>query len=179
MAVDTHLRRWYLVGFIILIVVIIIPFIVRTALHVDAPAIDIVSVDGTVRTVILPMMKRMPTLRREGTYQNQFNNWRDKGIYTGVRLSDLIGSGVDYTAIRVIAADGYELSIDRKRVEDPNYPMVLAYAFDDLEVPAWKMGFRIAVLPEDGGVSNVDYNAVSAGSFWVQKVIKIVLEGSP
>ena len=176
MAVNTHLRRWYLIGFIMLIVAVIAPFIVRTALHVDAQGIEIVSVDGTIRTVALPMMKRMSTLKREGTYQNQFNNWRDKGIYTGVKLSDLIGSGVDYTSIRVIASDGYELSIDRKRVEDPDYPMVLAYVFDDVEVPAWEMGFRIAVLPEDGAVSNADYNAVSAGSFWVQNVVKIALQ---
>ncbi len=176
MAVNTHLRRWYLVGFIVLIVAVIASFVIRTALHVDSPGIEIVSLEGTTRTVTLPMMKRMPTLKREGTYQNQFNNWRDKGTYTGVRLSDLIGSEVDYTSIRVVAADGYDLSIDRERVEDPDYPMILAYAFDDVEVPAWQMGFRIAVLPEDGAVSNAEYNTTSAGSFWVQNVTKIILQ---
>jgi len=176
MAVKMDLRRWYLIGFIVLIVAVVVPSIVRTALRVDVPEVEIVYVDGTSCTVTLPMMKRMPTLERAGTYQNQFDNWRDAGTYTGVRLTDLIGSGADYGSIRVIAADGYELSIDRKRVEDPDYPMVIAYAFDGVEVPAWEMGFRIAVLPEDGGVSNADYDAVSAGSFWVQNVIKITLQ---
>ena len=176
MAVKTGLRRWYLVVFIALIVAVVAPFIVRIALHVDEPTVEIVSVDGTSRNVPLSKMKEMPILKREGTYQNQFENWRDRGTYIGVRLTDLIGSAADYSSIRVIATDGYELSIERERVEDPDYPMILAYAFDGLEVPAWKMGFRIAVLPEDGAVSNAEYDAVSAGSFGVQNVERIVLQ---
>ncbi|MEA3238273.1 MAG: hypothetical protein U9Q94_00590 [Candidatus Bipolaricaulota bacterium] len=176
MAVEAGLRRWYLVVFIALVVAVVAPFIVRIALHVDEPTVEIVSLDGTSRNVPLSKMKRMPVLKREGTYQNQFENWRDQGTYIGVRLTDIIGSAADYRSIRVIAADGYELSIERERVEDPDYPMILAYAFDGLEVPAWKMGFRIVVLPEDGAVSNAEYDAVSAGSFWVQNVERIVLQ---
>jgi hypothetical protein len=176
MAVETRLRRWYLVAFIALIVAVVAPFIVRHATHADEPAVEIVSLDGTSRNVSLSMMKQMPILTREGVYQNQFNNWRDQGMYTGVRLIDLIGSAVDYRSIRVIASDGYELSIERERVEDSDYPMILAYAFDGLEIPSWEMGFRIAVLPEDGAVSNAEYNAVSAGSFWVKNVVRIILQ---
>ena len=176
MAVETRLRRWYLVAFIALIVAVVAPFIVRLAMHVDEPTVEIVSLDGITRKVSLSKMKRMPILTREGVYQNQFNNWRDQGMYTGVRLIDLIGSTVDYRSIRVIASDGYELSIERERVEDPDYPMILAYALDGLEVPSWEMGFRIAVLPEDGAVSNAEYNAVSAGSFWVKNVVRIILQ---
>lgn len=176
MAVETRLRRWYLVAFITLIVAVVAPFIVRLAMHADEPAVEIVSLDGITRKVSLSKMKRMPILTREGTYQNQFDNWRDQGTYTGVRLTDLIGPAVDYRSIRVVAADGYELSIERERVEDPDYQMILAYAFDGLEIPAWGMGFRIAVLPEDGAVSNAEYNAVSAGSFWVKNVVRIILQ---
>ena len=176
MAVETRLRRWYLVAFIALIVAVVAPFVVRLAMHADEPIVEIVSLDGTSRNVSLSKMKRMPILTREGVYQNQFNNWRDQGMYTGVRLIDLIGSTVDYRSIRVIASDGYELSIERERVEDPDYPMILAYALDGLEVPSWEMGFRIAVLPEDGAVSNAEYNTVSAGSFWVKNVVRIILQ---
>ena len=179
MAVETRLRRWYLVAFIALIAAVIAPFIVRLAMHPDEPIVEIVSLDGITRKVSLSKMKRMPILTREGTYQNQFNNWRDQGTYTGVRLIDLIGPAVDYRSIRVVAADGYELSIERERVEDPDYPMILAYVFDGLEVPAWETGFRIVVLPEDGAVSNAEYNAVSAGSFWVQNVVRIILQHEP
>lgn len=176
MAVEMSLRRWYLVAFIALIVAVVAPFIVRLAMHADEPTVEIVSLDGASREVSLAMMKKMPALTQQATYQNQFDNWRDQGTYTGVRLTDLIDSAADYRSILVIAADGYELSIERERVEDPNYPMILAYAFDGVEVPAWKMGFRIAVVPEDGAVSNAEYDAVSAGSFWVQNVERIVLQ---
>lgn len=176
MAVETRLRRWYLVAFIALIVAVVAPFIVRLAMHADEPIVEIVSLDGITRKVALSKMKRMPILTREGTYQNQFDNWRDQGTYTGVRLIDLIGPAVDYRSIRVVAADGYELSIERERVEDPDYPMILAYVFDGLEVPAWETGFRIVVLPEDGNVSNNEYNTVSAGSFWVKNVVRIILQ---
>ena len=179
MAVETRLRRWYLVAFIATTVAVLAPFVVRLALHADEQIVEIVSLDGITRKVSLAKMKRMPILVREGTYQNQFDNWRDQGTYTGVRLIDLIGSAVDYRSIRVIAADGYELAIERERVEDPDYPMILAYAFDGLEVPTWEMGFRIAVLPEDGAVSNAEYNAVSAGSFWVKNVVRIILQHEP
>ncbi len=179
MAVETRLRRWYLVAFIALVVAVVAPFIVRLAMHADEPEVEIVSLDGIARKASLSEMKRMPVLTREGVYQNQFDNWRDQGTYTGVRLTDLIGSTVDYRSIRVVASDGYELSIEQERIEDPDYPMILAYAFDRLEVPAWEMGFRIAVLPEDGAVSNAEYNAVSAGSFWVQNVVRIILQHEP
>ena len=53
--------------------------------------------------------------------------------------------------------------------------MILAYAYDGVEVPSWEMGFRIAVLPEDGNVGNEEYGATSAGSFWVMNVEQIVL----
>jgi hypothetical protein len=175
-AVETRLRRWYLVAFIALIAAVVAPFIVRLALRADEPSIEIVSLDGITHKVALSKMKRMPILTREGIYQNQFENWRDQGTYTGVRLTDLIGSAADYRSIRIVAADGYELSIKRERVEDPNYPMILAYALDGLEVPSWEMGFRIAVLPKDGNVSNNEYNTVSAGSFWVKNVVRIILQ---
>lgn len=176
MAVVTRLRCCYLVAFIALIAVVVAPFIVRLAMHADEPTVEIVSLDGITHKVTLSRMKQMVVLTREGTYQNQFDNWRDQGTYTGVRLTDLIGSAIDYRSIRVVAADGYELSIERERIEDPDYPMILAYAFDGLEVPTWGMGFRIAVLPEDGDVSNAEYNTVSAGSFWVKNVARIILQ---
>ena len=176
MAVETRLRCWYLVAFIALIAAVVAPFIVRLAMHVDEPTVEIVSLDGITRKVALSRMKRMSILTREGIYQNQFGNWHDQGTYTGVRLTDLIGSAGNYRSLRVVAADGYELSIERERIEDPDYPMILAYAFDGLEVPTWETGFRIAVLPEDGDVSNDEYNTVSAGSFWVKNVVRIILQ---
>ncbi len=179
MAVGERFKWSYLVAFLTLTVAVVIPVIVRVATQSEGPEIQIILADGQQRTISLSQMKRLPALTRKGTYQNQFGNWRDEGVYTGVRLTDIIGTDVDYEAIRVIASDGYEIEIERDRVESPDYPMVLSYAFDGVEVPTWEIGFRIVVLPEDGDVSNEEYGAKSAGSFWVQNVTKISLTQSP
>jgi len=168
--------RWvYLVVFLLLVIAIVTPVIVRFVLLSHEPAIEITHPDGRRRMIPLSQMKRLPTLTRTGIYQNQFGNWRDEGVYTGVRLTDLVGTGTEYEAIRVIAGDGYTIEVERYRVEDADYPMILAYAYDGVEVPSWKMGFRIAVLPEDGNVGNEEYGVASAGSFWVKNVEQIVL----
>ncbi|MGD9675356.1 MAG: hypothetical protein AB7V19_01555 [Candidatus Bipolaricaulia bacterium] len=164
-----NVRRGMLVGLVLLTLAVVAPLVVRWALLPRGPAVEIALPSGDTRTVTLSALRRFPTLTREGEYQNQFGNWRDAGTYSGVRLSDLF-AGVEYEVVDVVAEDGYRLSIERARVEDPDYPVVLAYAKDGVEVPNWEDGFRIAVLPVDGRVSNEEYNAVSAGSFWVRNV---------
>lgn len=175
MAVVRGFRRVHLVAFLLLVIAIVTPVIVRFVLLSHEPAIEIAHPDGRRRMITLSQMKRLPSLTRTGTYQNQFGNWRDEGVYTGVRLTDLVGIGTEYELICVIAGDGYTIEVERRRVEDPDYPMILAYAYDGVEVPSWEMGFRIAVLPEDGNVGNEEYGATSAGSFWVKNVEQIVL----
>jgi len=148
------------------------PLVVRWMSEPRGPAVEIVLATGQARSVSLSEMRRLPVLTRRGEYQNQFENWRDGGIYTGVRLSDLVGNA-EYDTLDVVAADGYRVSIARSRVESVDYPMVLAFAFDGVDVPAWQDGFRIAVLPEDGRVSNEEYGAVSAGSDWAKNVLRM------
>jgi len=170
-----NVRRGMLVGLILLTAAATAPLVVRWALSPRGPAIEVVLPSGATRTVTLAALRRFPVLTRQGEYQNQFGNWRDAGTYTGVRLSDLIGD-VAYATVEVVAADGYDASVDRARVEDPEYPVVLAYAFNGVEVPEWSDGFRIAVLPEDGRVSNEEYDAISAGSYWVKSVVRLTLQ---
>lgn len=176
MAVGFGIRRGYLILFLLLVGAVVVPVLIRFVTHTNGPQIELIFTDGRTRTVTLAQMKRLPTLAREGTYQNQFGNWGDPGTYTGVRLADLIGSEAPYTAILVQAADGYEMSIKQDRVKNTDYPMILAYALNGIEVPDWEEGFRIAVLPEDGNVSNEEYGVTSAGSFWVKNVVKLILE---
>jgi hypothetical protein len=164
-----------LLGLVVLTVAVATPLVVRWALSPRGPAIEVVLPSGATHTVTLAALRRLPALTRQGEYQNQFGNWRDAGTYSGVRLTDLIGD-VAYATVEVVAADGYRATIDRARVEDEEYPMVLAYAFNGVEVPAWADGFRIVVLPDDGRVSNEEYDAVSSGSYWVKNVNCIVLE---
>lgn len=175
MALTQGIRRGILLAWLLVITAVVVPVVIRMAGPATGPGIAIVHSDGSEHLIHLPQMKRLPSLTRKGIYQNQFGNWRDEGIYTGVLLSDLVGKDTDFTGIRVVATDGYEVTIDRTRVVDPDYPVVLAYAFDGVEVPTWTDGFRIAVLPEDGSVGNEEYHAVSAGSYWVKNVARLVL----
>jgi len=177
MAVERRRRTVYQIAFAVMIVAIVIPALLRTGQSGSSPSVEILGVDGTLVTVSLQQMKRLPALTREGMYQNQFENWRDEGTYTGVLVSDLL-SGQRYGSVVAIASDGYEVSLSRARIEDPEYPVVLAYAFDGIEVPAWEDGFRIAVLPEDGSVSNLEYDATSAGSFWIKNVAQLRVDPS-
>jgi hypothetical protein len=176
MDVESRRRRQWAArtGFILLILACIVPLVVRSLLPDPGPSIQIIDSMGNARTVTLAAMKKMPTVTREGVYQNQYGNWRDQGTYSGVLLTDLIGSA-EYDSVEVIADDGYRMTIEKARVEDPEYPMILAYRMDGRDVPDWPDGFRIAVLPEDGNVSNDDYHTESAGSFWVKRVTRLVL----
>lgn len=178
MAMIAGLRRPYLIVFLLIVAVIVLPVVVRMAREVQDPAIEIFYPDGSGEEISLLQMKQMPIVMRRGTYQNQFDNWRDEGLYAGVRLIDLIPCNLDYTSILCSSCDGYAIEIERGRVEDSDYPVILAYAFNEIEVPDWKLGFRITVLPEDGNVSNEEYKVLSVGSYWVKNVDKIVLKDS-
>jgi hypothetical protein len=164
-----------LVGLTVLAAVVAAALAIRWALEPRGPVLQIVLLTGEERRVDLSQLRRLPVVSRRGESQNQYGNWRDAGTYTGVLLRDLLGV-VAYEDVEVAGADGYRVTIERARVEDEEYPMVLAYAFNGVEVPAWTDGFRIVVLPDDGRVSNEEYEATSAGSYWVKNVNRIVLE---
>lgn len=164
-----RVARWAFVG---LALACLLPVLVRTLASDRGPFVDIEHLNGTTRAVSLQEMKAGDVLRRQGEYQNQYGNWRDPGIYTGVLVSTLLEDG-DYSAVEVVADDGYRIVIERERIEDAKYPLVLAFSMDGVDVPQWEDGFRIAVLPEDGRVSNGEYDAVSAGSYWVKNVVRL------
>ena len=161
-------------AFVVLILACVIPLAIQRFGSEQGPFIKIVDASGSVREVSLGEMKRMPILTRSGSYQNQYGNWRDEGVYTGVLLSDILGTTA-YASIDVVADDGYRVTIERGRVENLDYPMILAFQMDDAVVPDWEDGFRIAVLPEDGRVSNVDYGVESVGGYWVMRVVEVIL----
>jgi hypothetical protein len=155
---------------------VVIAAIVRLQAPEPEPVVvTVVDTGGEARSISLRDLVSLPGVTRQGVYQNQFGNWRDEGIYSGTFLSALIGTEAEYRAAAVIAIDGYRVLLERERIEDVAYPVVLAYAFDGVEIPAWADGPRVAVLPEDGAVSNAEYGADSAGSFWVKNVIEIRL----
>jgi len=169
-------RQWVArLAFVVLIAACIAPLVVRSLLPAGGPSIQIVESNSVVRTVTLSEMKMMPIRTTESGYQNQYGNWRDQGTYSGVLLTDLMKDH-DYASLEIVAEDGYRMSIDRWRVEDAGYPMVLSFRMDGVDVPDWEDGFRIAVLPESGGVSNAEYGVESAGSYWVKRVSRLILQ---
>ncbi|MFO8034697.1 MAG: hypothetical protein R6U88_06025 [Candidatus Bipolaricaulota bacterium] len=124
-------------------------------------------------------LQALPAIEREGSYQNSYGNWSTPARYRGVPLDVLVGGRFPKLwpgEITVVGADGYRITFTVDRLEDADYPVVLAYAKDGLTPPAWEEGPRIAVLPEGGRVSNEDYEAESAGAYWVRNVVRLELE---
>ncbi len=124
----------------------------------------------------LSELRALPALEQEGSYQNQFENWSTPARYRGVPLLELLAHlypELQPESVTVVASDGYRLSLSRERMNDPRYPVVLAYAKDGVAPPAWEEGPRIVVLPEDGRVSNDEYGAESAGAYWVRDVVRL------
>lgn len=169
-------QRWARTAFVLLVVALIVPLVVRSLVstHDAGPTVQIVAIDGTINELTLAQMRSGTVFTREGRYQNQFGNWRDEGVYSGVLLSELLPPG-EYASVEAIAEDGYRLQLERGRIEDPAFPLVLAFAFNGVTVPDWEDGFRIAVLPESGEVSNAGYGTTSAGSYWIKQVVRLVL----
>lgn len=169
-------RQWVSrLAFVLLIAACVTPLVIRSLVPATGPSVQIVETSGSIRTITLSEMKKLPVLTREGGYQNQYGNWRDQGVYSGVLLTDLTEDR-EYASLEVVAEDGYRLTIDKWRVDDPEYPMVLAFRMNGVDVPDWEDGFRIAVLPEDGNVSNTDYGVESAGSYWVKRIIRVIVQ---
>jgi hypothetical protein len=174
-----RIRVGFLLAFLLLSLAVLLPVVIRSSVRDEGPSVTIESVEGRARRITLSEMKRMPTVSRRGMYQNQYGNWRDEGVYVGVPLTAILGENESYRTLLICAEDGYEVPMERHRVESADYPVILAYAFEGEEVPLWVDGFRIAVLPEDGSVSNEEYEAVSAGGYWVKNVARIVLQLGP
>jgi len=151
------------------------------------PFVEIVGI-GTSQNVTLTDMLAMTTVTGNSSYQNTYGNIRGGGIYTGVRVSDLVdlvGGMGENDSLRIIADDDYSLSFERSKVY-PNSTylgiqgeMILAYAFNGTTVPDYEDGFRVAFIPEDGYYSNVDANEttdpnpVAAGPQWVSNIVRI------
>jgi hypothetical protein len=170
-----NVRRGMVIGLVLLAIAVAAPLAVRWATAPKGPSLLIELQTGAEKRIDLADLLRLPQIARRGEVQNQFGNWREAGMYAGVLVADLL-KGVSYDAIDVVAGDGYRVTIDRSRVEDAEYPMVLATSLDGVSVPTWRDGLRIVVLPVAGRVSNAEYHATSAGSFWVKNVVRIVIE---
>jgi hypothetical protein len=148
----------------------------------------VIGENGTQLTVKLSDMLEMPSITRNGSYQNSYGNIRGYGLYTGVNISaliDLVGGMTADDTVKITASDDYSQTFERGKVYpnqsfwDIQGDMVLAYEYNNTRVPDYEMGFRVAFLPLDGLYSNADANATTnpnpsgAGPQWVSNVAKI------
>ncbi|TFH09319.1 MAG: hypothetical protein E4H14_04655 [Candidatus Thorarchaeota archaeon] len=149
--------------------------------------IEIVGI-GTSQNVTLSDMVEMTAVTGNSSYQNTYGNIRGAGIYTGVRVSDLVdlvGGMGENDSLRIIADDDYSQSFERYKVYpnstylDIQGEMILAYEYNGSRVPEYEEGFRLAFIPADGYYSNADANEttdpnpVAAGPQWVSNVVRI------
>jgi len=168
------IRRGPLAAFALIAVAVVAGFVVRWALAPRGPGIEIVDPQGMVRFVTLGEIRTHAVIEQRGSYQNQFGSWGGDAVYSGVRLRDLLPEGPE--GVAVIAADGYEVRFTLEQLLDDAYPVAFVFCVDGVCMPDLDGGFRIAILPEDGDVSNQDYGVDSAGSYWVRDVVRLELE---
>jgi DMSO/TMAO reductase YedYZ molybdopterin-dependent catalytic subunit len=156
---------------------------------------NVVVIDGSTKlNLALPQLVEMTPVSGNSSFQNQYGNWKNYGVYMGVNLSAIIEKvgtmGTD-DVVRVNATDG----IPQLYSYDNLYPnatfynlqgyLVLAYAYNGTAPPGWDSGPRIVFLPPDKGYSNDDANKTtpaawfptgsSAGSRWLKWVATIEL----
>ncbi|MDF1537990.1 MAG: metallophosphoesterase [Candidatus Thorarchaeota archaeon] len=132
------------------------------------------------------------------SFENQLGNWRGKGDYVGVLVSDIVeivGGLSESQNLRIISSDGFEQTFSYANVY-PNSSwyeyqgdMILAFQYNETSVPNWADGMRIIMMPADGAYSGVDCLATSApgqgwnvypsaGARWVRYVSVIEVIGS-
>ncbi len=156
---------------------------------------DHVVIRGLGEAVVLSVedLAQMRGIAGPSSFQNQYGNWRGQGVYSGVKVSDLlelVGGMTTDDLLRVSAFDGFEQCFSFWNVY-PNESwrmlqgdMVLAFEFNDTVVPVWSEGPRLVMLAPDGAYSNDDCMATSAprlgyhaypsaGAQWVRNVVLI------
>ena len=156
----------------------------------DTPSLprDVVAIRGLVEDVTLSLddLLLMDIITGYSSFQNQYDNWRGHGTYTGVVISELVelvGGMTINDTLFVRSFDGYAQEFSYSNVY-PNAtwaaiqgPMVLAYAYNGTSILDWADGMRLAMIPPDGEYSNTDANQtsesgdlISAGTRWVRFV---------
>jgi 3',5'-cyclic AMP phosphodiesterase CpdA len=161
--------------------------------ELSTPPSIIIKRGDDVLNLTLEDLKGFDTVQGMSAFENQYGNWKGQGTYKGVSLRDLVElfGGMERESVIIVGAwDGYEQKYGYTNIY-PNSTllsiqgeMILAFAFDDEEVPDWEDGFRVVFLPQDGEYSNndalittdedlLDGELVSAGSRWVRNVAEI------
>ncbi|NLN21607.1 MAG: hypothetical protein GX188_06345 [Syntrophomonadaceae bacterium] len=164
---------------------------------IEAPSrSDELVVNGKKGDLIISQdeLDEMAILEGELSFENQFGNFKGKGVYRAVPIRDLVekvGGMEPGDNLMVYALDGYSQIFAYENV----YPescgwterqgeMALAVKYNNTSVPEWPDGYRITFFPEDGVYDNEDCSLTSApgqgwhlyqsaGGRWVRNVIRL------
>lgn len=164
---------------------------------IEAPSrSDELVVNGKKGDLIISQdeLDEMAVLEGELSFENQFGNFKGKGVYRAVPIRDLVekvGGMEPGDNLMVYALDGYSQIFAYENV----YPescgwterqgeMALAVEYNNTSVSEWPDGYRITFFPEDGVYDNEDCSLTSApgqgwhlyqsaGGRWVRNVIRL------
>lgn len=136
-------------------------------------------------TLSLEDLQQLTTITGNTSFENQFNNWRGYGTYTGVAISELVElvGGMSFgDTLNITSFDGFSQEFSYANVypnatwADIQGSMILAYSYNGTSVLDWADGMRLVMLPPDQAYSNNDaiqtssVDVISAGSRWVRFV---------
>lgn len=150
----------------------------------------VLGVSGESKEFTLTNIKELVTIGGKSEYENSFGNWRGKGTYIGVLLSifaEEVGGIQPGDILIVTSLDNYTQVFSYENI----YPsaqweaiqgmLILAYEFNNTEIPEWEDGLQIAFLPLDEQYSNDDQqqtatpesSQAAASTRWVKWVKKL------
>ncbi|NHJ14513.1 MAG: hypothetical protein EAX95_12610 [Candidatus Thorarchaeota archaeon] len=141
----------------------------------DSPSLQVIGYSGSSMNVTLNEMKTMEPIEGDTSFQNSYDNQVGYGHYVGVNVStfiELVGGIEEDQVVIINATDGYSQIFTYENV----FPtpeeyilqgyMIIAYAYNSTEVPAWEDGFRLIFMPEDGYFNNSDAEATIDADFF-------------
>jgi 3',5'-cyclic AMP phosphodiesterase CpdA len=165
---------------------------------VQGTGVTVVGRDGVALNITFEELAEMEMVEGDSSYENFYGNIGGIGHYAGVTIADLVelaGGMEEGDTLTIAASDGYLQTFGYLNV----YPdetwygaqgtMILSLQCDDLSVPDWEGGPRIAMLSGDGLYSNDDCELTSyygqgywlypsAGARWVSNVSTISIEAA-
>jgi len=168
------LTRRLTLGIAITLLLILAASVAKQLFVPRGPAVLLVSVDGTARTVVLDTVDEDLRVTFDGVLPGGAESVPEPHRYTGILLLDLI-DGAEFQGVRLVAADGEAVAIDRERVEAASPLLLLAYARDGVRPPQWLDGPQLVVLNAADDPDADLPRGTDVDSLWVSNVEEIWL----
>ncbi|MBN1677549.1 MAG: metallophosphoesterase [Candidatus Thermoplasmatota archaeon] len=161
-----------------------------------SPHLSLMGRNGQVLNLTFDQLAGMELMTAYSSFENQFNNIRGAGVYSGpsvASLIELVGGMEDGDTLTVVSSDGYSQEFGYLNVHASEEwlaiqgTMILAMEYEGAAAPEWEEGPRLAFLAPDGLYSNSDCEATSyegqgyylypsAGARWVSCVASFTVE---